>query len=112
MPIYAYRCRNGHSFEVFQKMTDDPVSLCEQCKAPVERVFQPVAVHFKGSGFYTTDYARRRADGDGAREGTDAADKGKGTDAADKGKGKGTEAAGKGGNGSGGAKSSSGDAKA
>lgn len=59
MPIYEYRCRNGHIFEVFQSMTDDPVSACEQCNAPVERVFHPVAVHFKGSGFYTTDYARK-----------------------------------------------------
>jgi putative FmdB family regulatory protein len=59
MPIYEYRCRNGHNFEVSQSMADDPVSECEQCGAPVERVFHPVAVHFKGSGFYTTDYARK-----------------------------------------------------
>ena len=59
MPIYEYRCRNGHEFEVFQAMADDPVTVCEECGAPVERVFRPVAVHFKGSGFYTTDYARK-----------------------------------------------------
>jgi putative FmdB family regulatory protein len=59
MPIYEYRCRNGHSFEIFQSMSDDPVSTCEECGAPTERVFHPVAVHFKGSGFYTTDYARK-----------------------------------------------------
>jgi putative FmdB family regulatory protein len=59
MPIYEYRCRNGHNFEVFQRMSDDPVTACEECGAPVERVFHPVAVHFKGSGFYTTDYARK-----------------------------------------------------
>jgi putative FmdB family regulatory protein len=59
MPIYEYRCRNGHSFEVIQSMADDPVSTCGQCGAPTERVFHPVAVHFKGSGFYTTDYARK-----------------------------------------------------
>jgi putative FmdB family regulatory protein len=59
MPIYEYRCRNGHTFEVFQSMSDDPVERCEECGAPVERVFHPVAVHFKGSGFYTTDYARK-----------------------------------------------------
>jgi putative FmdB family regulatory protein len=59
MPIYEYRCRNGHTFEVFQSMSDDPVEACEECGAPVERVFHPVAVHFKGSGFYTTDYARK-----------------------------------------------------
>jgi putative FmdB family regulatory protein len=63
MPIYEYRCRNGHEFEVFQSMSEDPVSRCPECGAPVERVFHPVAVHFKGSGFYTTDYARARSDG-------------------------------------------------
>jgi putative FmdB family regulatory protein len=61
MPIYEYRCRNGHTFEVSQSMADDPVATCEDCGAPVERVFHPVAVHFKGSGFYTTDYARKGA---------------------------------------------------
>src|SRR5919197_2070773 len=67
MPIYEYRCRNGHTFEVFQRMTDDPVAACDVCGAPVERVFRPVAVHFKGSGFYTTDYARKAAsESDGA----------------------------------------------
>ena len=58
MPIYVYRCPNGHEFEVFQSMSEDPVTRCRECGAPVERVFQPVAVHFKGSGFYTTDYAK------------------------------------------------------
>lgn len=61
MPIYEYRCRNGHTFETFQSMADDPISSCEECGAPTERVFHPVAVHFKGSGFYTTDYARKGA---------------------------------------------------
>jgi putative FmdB family regulatory protein len=59
MPIYEYRCPNGHQFEVFQAISDDPVSTCQVCGEPVERVFHPVAVHFKGSGFYTTDYARK-----------------------------------------------------
>ena len=56
MPIYEYRCENGHNFDVMQKMTDSPVTECEVCGAPVQRVFHPVAVHFKGSGFYNTDY--------------------------------------------------------
>jgi putative FmdB family regulatory protein len=59
VPIYEYRCANGHEFEVFQNMTDDPVSECEVCGESVSRVFSPVAVHYKGSGFYTTDYARK-----------------------------------------------------
>ena len=56
MPIYEYRCENGHNFDVMQKMTDSPVTECEVCGAPVQRVFHPVAVNFKGSGFYNTDY--------------------------------------------------------
>jgi putative FmdB family regulatory protein len=63
MPIYEYRCLNGHTFEVIQSMSDDPVETCEVCGAPVERVFHPVAVHFKGSGFYTTDYAKKAKTG-------------------------------------------------
>jgi putative FmdB family regulatory protein len=59
MPIYEYRCENGHVFEVIQKMSDDPVTTCEVCGAPVERVFHPIAVHFKGSGFYSTDYGSK-----------------------------------------------------
>jgi putative FmdB family regulatory protein len=60
MPIYEYRCEQGHTFEVLQRMTDDPVVSCQTCSAPVERVFHPVAVHFKGSGFYNTDYGTRK----------------------------------------------------
>ena len=59
MPIYEYKCSNGHSFEAIQRMADDPLTECEKCGAPVERVFHPVAVHFKGSGFYTTDYGSK-----------------------------------------------------
>jgi putative FmdB family regulatory protein len=59
MPIYEYRCPNGHAFELFQRMTDDQPDRCEVCgEGPLERVLYPVAVHFKGSGFYTTDYGR------------------------------------------------------
>jgi putative FmdB family regulatory protein len=68
MPIYEYRCLNGHTFEVIQSMSDDPVETCEVCGAPVERVFHPVAVHFKGSGFYSTDYAGK-AKAEAAKEG-------------------------------------------
>src|ERR1700726_3005196 len=60
MPIYEYRCDQGHTFEVTQRMADDPVSTCQTCSAPVSRVFHPVAVHFKGSGFYNTDYGTRK----------------------------------------------------
>lgn len=65
MPTYEYRCKDGHNFEVTQRMSDDPVKVCEVCGAPVDRVFHPVAVHFKGSGFYSTDYGRNRGGGSG-----------------------------------------------
>jgi putative FmdB family regulatory protein len=61
MPIYEYRCENGHTFEVMQRMTEDPLTTCTVCGAPVQRVFHPVAVHFKGSGFYNTDYGKKKA---------------------------------------------------
>jgi putative FmdB family regulatory protein len=75
MPIYEYRCENGHTFEVMQKMTDDPVSVCSTCEAPVQRVFHPVAVHFKGKGFYNTDYGTKRRNRELERSGKDGADK-------------------------------------
>ncbi len=59
MPIYEYRCKKGHTFEVRASFTDGPVTECEVCGKPVERVFHPIAVHFKGSGFYNTDYGTR-----------------------------------------------------
>jgi putative FmdB family regulatory protein len=65
VPTYEYRCPNGHTFEVMQRMADDPITVCEVCGDPVERVFHPVAVHFKGSGFYATDYGRARGGGGG-----------------------------------------------
>src|SRR5690242_14332564 len=72
MPIYEYRCDNGHTFEVMQKMTDDPVSVCSTCEAPVQRVFHPVAVHFKGKGFYNTDYGTKRRNRELERSGKDS----------------------------------------
>ncbi len=61
MPIYEYKCqKKGHTFEVRQRFSDDPVETCEVCGAPVQRVFHPVAVHFKGKGFYNTDYGTRK----------------------------------------------------
>jgi putative FmdB family regulatory protein len=74
MPIYEYRCEQGHTFEVMQRMSDGPVQICETCEAPVARVFHPVAVHFKGSGFYNTDYGTRKR----ARENSSSSDSSKG----------------------------------
>lgn len=64
MPTYEYRCENDHLFEVIQRMADDTLESCTICGAPVQRVFHPVAVHFKGSGFYSTDYGKRKGGSD------------------------------------------------
>ena len=62
MPIYEYRCPNGHVFERFQAMTAPAPERCDVCGAgPVEIVLYPVAVHYKGSGFYSTDYGKGKA---------------------------------------------------
>ena len=72
MPTYEYRCDNGHSFEVVQRMTEDSLSSCQTCDAPAHRVFGPVAVHFKGSGFYSTDYGKgKQEDSGGDGKGSD-----------------------------------------
>jgi len=60
MPIYEYKCPNGHLFEVFHGMTEEGPTACAVCgEGPLQRVLHPVAVHYKGSGFYSTDYGRR-----------------------------------------------------
>lgn len=70
MPIYEYKCPKGHIFELFQRMTDDPPAKCVECGAkPVQRVLHPVAVHYKGSGFYSTDYGKS-----GGRKGSSGGD--------------------------------------
>ncbi len=78
MPIYEYRCPDGHTFETFQRMSDAPAEVCEVCgKGPVEKLLYPVAVHFKGSGFYSTDYGRSGRKGkDGKEGGKDGAESG------------------------------------
>jgi putative FmdB family regulatory protein len=82
MPIYEYRCENGHLFEVMQRITDDPVTHCETCEAPVQRVFHPIAVHFKGKGFYNTDYgtAKRKREQEKAGKAEGGASDGGGGD--------------------------------
>jgi putative FmdB family regulatory protein len=59
MPLYEYKCPNGHLFDVFHGMNEPAPEGCEVCGAgPLQVVLQPVAVHYKGSGFYSTDYGR------------------------------------------------------
>ena len=60
MPIYEYRCEKGHTFEVIQRMSDDALDTCEVCASPAVRVLHAPAVHFKGSGFYNTDYGTKK----------------------------------------------------
>ena len=72
-----------HTFEMFQKMSDAPAESCETCGAsPVEKVLFPVAVHYKGSGFYSTDYGRgsrkgalKDSDGGGSGDKSDSSEK-------------------------------------
>ncbi len=67
MPTYAYRCTNcAHEFEAFQKFSDDPLKECPECGAEIRRIFQPVGIVFKGSGWYITD----------SRKGSDKSDSG------------------------------------
>jgi putative FmdB family regulatory protein len=61
VPTYVYKCDNDHTFEVIQSMSEDALDTCEICGAPARRQLFAPAVHFKGSGFYTTDYARKGA---------------------------------------------------
>ena len=70
MPIYEYKCDNGHVFDVIQKMSDEALTECQECGAPAVRVLHPVAVHFKGSGFYNTDYGKKKGGGNGGSEGS------------------------------------------
>jgi putative FmdB family regulatory protein len=76
MPIYEYRCENGHTFEEMQRMSDEPLTKCVVCGAPVQRVFHPVAVHFKGSGFYNTDYGKKKRGAAAASDGSSSGDSG------------------------------------
>jgi putative FmdB family regulatory protein len=60
MPLYEYKCPNGHLTEVIHGMNDPSPERCEICgEGPLVRVLHPVAVHYKGSGFYSTDYGRK-----------------------------------------------------
>ena len=69
MPTYDYLCENGHRFEQSQRITEDALETCVECEAPVRRMLHAPAIHFKGSGFYSTDYGRgkRGANGDASK---------------------------------------------
>ena len=75
MPIYEYRCENGHLFETMRKITDEPLTECIECGAPVVKVLHSPAVHFKGSGFYNTDYGTSKRKRELEKSASDGADK-------------------------------------
>ena len=82
MPIYEYRCPNGHTFERFQSMTAPAPEKCDVCgAAPLELVLYPIAIHYKGSGFYSTDYGKGRSgkkDGDSSGDSSSKGESSKG----------------------------------
>jgi putative FmdB family regulatory protein len=78
VPIYEYKCDNGHVFDVMQKMTDEALTECQECGAPAVRVLHSPAVHFKGSGFYNTDYGKKKKGG--ASASSDGGSESKGSD--------------------------------
>jgi len=85
VPIYEYKCENGHVFDVIQRMSDDALTECQECGAPAVRVLHPVAVHFKGSGFYNTDYGKKKKGGaaNGGSSGGSGESKGSGESSGD-----------------------------
>ena len=95
MPLYEYKCPNGHLFEVIHGMTEASPEVCEVCGAsPVRRVLFPVAVHYKGSGFYSTDYGRKgkKPQKDGGGASSDSSSGGDGGSSKDSGSSSGGEA--------------------
>jgi len=80
VPIYEYKCDNGHVFDVMQRMSDEALTECEECSAPAVRVLHSPAVHFKGSGFYNTDYGKKKKGGNGAGAAGEGSSESKGAD--------------------------------
>src|SRR5687768_1294229 len=76
MPIYEYRRPDGSTFEVMQKFSDDPLTADPETGVPVERVFRPPAIHFKGKGFHNTDYGTRKRNREQQKESSSSSDGG------------------------------------
>ncbi len=61
MPVYEYECSEcGHHMEVWQKISDSPIEVCEQCNGKVKKILSQTTFHLKGSGWYVTDYGSRK----------------------------------------------------
>ena len=72
MPTYEYRCRDcGHTFDIVQKMSDDPLKHCPECGGDLRKVFAPPAISFKGSGFYATDHGKKSKPAGESKKDTD-----------------------------------------
>lgn len=69
MPLYDYKCTNGHIFEVLQSWSADPIATCGECGSASKRQMAVPMVLYKGSGFYTTDYGRNSSSNGGGRNG-------------------------------------------
>ncbi|MGA1212337.1 MAG: FmdB family zinc ribbon protein [Solirubrobacterales bacterium] len=110
MPIYEYRCDEGHEVEVMQSITDPPLEECPECGAPTRRVLHSPAIHFKGSGFHNTDYGTRsRAKSGDGSDGGGSDSGGSGSDSPKSGEGSGSSDGGTGSKGGDSKSASSGD---
>lgn len=75
MPIYEYKCENDHVFDIMQRMSDDTLTECVECGAPVRKIMHPVGISFKGSGFYSTDYSgKSKIDSSSTNDSSDKGD--------------------------------------
>lgn len=96
MPIYEYKCKkNGHRFEVIQKISDPPLKTCIHCRSKVEKLISASAFVLKGAGFYVNDYKKGDGEKSGKSEKSEKSekstkDKGEKADKADKGSSEGS----------------------
>jgi putative FmdB family regulatory protein len=75
MPTYEYTCRDcGHTFDIVQKMTDEPLTVCPECGGSLRKVYAVPAIAFKGSGFYATDHGKKAKRPSETTEKTDKTD--------------------------------------
>jgi putative FmdB family regulatory protein len=75
VPLYEYKCPKCGQFELIQKFSDAPLTVCPTCGRKVQKLLSAPAIQFKGSGWYVTDYARKSSGGDGGKgEGSKAGD--------------------------------------
>ena len=97
MPLYEYRCDAcGHTFEVIQKFSDVPIAVCPACGGAVQKLMSSPAIHFKGSGWYVTDYAKKDSGRPGSSSkssngASSSGESGSGSEAGKTGEGKGKE---------------------